>query len=46
MQKIYNQNIGDLLDMIENEKKYEIVPLSDIFILIAELKDSILLMGV
>lgn len=38
IKKIYNQNIGDLLDMMDTEDRYEIVPLSNIFILISELK--------
>lgn len=35
---IYNKRIGNILDELENEDRYEIVSLSNIFILIAELK--------
>ena len=41
IKKIYNQNIGDLLDMMDTENRYEIVPLTDIFILIENIKTTI-----
>jgi len=38
---IYNKRIGNLLDELTDEDRYEIVSLSNIFILIAELKAKI-----
>lgn len=35
---LYNKRIGNLLDELQNEERYEIVSLSNIFILISELK--------
>ena len=35
---IYNKRIGNLLDELENTDRYEIVSLSNIFILIVKLK--------
>ena len=38
LKMIYNKRIGNILDELENEDRYEIVSLSNIFILISELK--------
>jgi hypothetical protein len=38
LKMIYNNKIGNILDELQNEERYEIVPLSNIFILISELK--------
>lgn len=35
---LFNKRIGNILDELQNEERYEIVPLSNIFILIAEVK--------
>ena len=38
LKMIYNNKIGNILDELKNEERYQIVALSNIFILISELK--------
>ena len=38
LKMLYNKRIGNLLDELENEDRYEIVSLSNIFILLEEIK--------
>lgn len=38
---LFNKRIGNILDELQNEERYKIVPLSNIFILIEELKNKI-----